>query len=57
MHLQCPKIALISPLLKNTPQICLILHHNLYVLLICGKKVGEKSVEYLFGKDDILAKL
>ena len=27
---------------KNTPTICLILHQfNLYVLLICGKKVGH----------------
>ena len=27
---------------KNTPQICLILHQfNIYVLLICGKKIGD----------------
>ena len=27
---------------KNTPQICLILHQfNLYVLLICGKEIGD----------------
>ena len=27
---------------KNTPQICLILHQfNLYVLLICGKQIGD----------------
>ena len=28
---------------KNTPQICLILREfNLYVLLICGKKIRDK---------------
>ena len=27
---------------KDTPQICLILHQfDLYVLLICGKKIGD----------------
>ena len=27
---------------KNTPPICLILHQfNFYVLLICGKKIGD----------------
>ena len=27
---------------KNTPMICLILHQfNLYVLLICGQKIGH----------------
>ena len=27
---------------KNTPTICLILHQfNLYVLLICGKEIGD----------------
>ena len=32
----------ISSLPKNTPQICLILHQfNVYVLLICGKKIGD----------------
>ena len=32
----------ISSLLKNTSQICLILHQfNLYVLPICGKEIGD----------------
>ena len=32
----------ISSLPKNTPQISLILHQcNLYVLLICGKEIGD----------------
>ena len=32
----------ILSLLKNTPTICLILHQfNLYVLLICGKEIGD----------------
>ena len=32
----------ISSLPKNTPTICLILHQfNLFVLLICGKEIGD----------------